>query len=117
MRRSKIAGQIADYQRRQISERCTKNRFSRSKRIATKNNTPWKIPFAQYEKIISLPCNYCGSRFTGSGIGLDRIDSSLGYLKTNVVSCCGVCNSMKSNFHLELFLSRIESIYKNTFKK
>ncbi len=30
-------------------------------------------------------------------LGLDRVDSSLGYVESNVVLCCLVCNRIKSN--------------------
>lgn len=40
------------------------------------------------------PCHYCGGKLgkrcpTG---GLDRIDNAIGYVKGNVLPCCGVCN-------------------------
>lgn len=37
--------------------------------------------------------------------GLDRIDSSLGYVKDNVVSCCRTCNIAKSTMSREEFFA------------
>lgn len=69
------------------------------------------------------PCVYCGGppsnkitetknrkgepSWIGSGVkynGLDRIDSSVGYTKGNVVAACWCCNRMKRNLSVEDFL-------------
>lgn len=41
--------------------------------------------------------------------GIDRIDSSHGYTKDNIVTCCKICNKMKMDMSLDNF---IEQIYK-----
>lgn len=38
--------------------------------------------------IIRRPCYYCGR----AGGGVDRVDSSAGYIFGNVVPCCKICN-------------------------
>lgn len=43
--------------------------------------------------------------------GIDRIDSSKGYTIDNCVSCCPLCNQMKSNIDQNMFLTQIEKIY------
>ena len=71
-----------------------------------------------------LPCAYCGKEPSNifrmkykdvDGVyrrgvdpsmeirwsGLDRVDSSLGYIHGNVVPCCGECNAMKSKLPLD----------------
>ena len=50
----------------------------------------------EYEEIVSLnECEYCGGGLDPAGTGLDRLDSSLGYERANVVPCCGRCNMIK----------------------
>ncbi len=94
---------------------------------------------------IRLPCNYCGSidvhtfmdrylkakrlakHFTSEEIkkyevsmnGIDRIDSSLGYIVSNCVSCCKRCNYMKNSLSLEAFIAHVNKInqYFNKFPK
>ena len=44
--------------------------------------------------IVSRPCVYCG---TQKQIGADRIDNSQGHTSDNVVPCCYLCNSTRSN--------------------
>lgn len=52
---------------------------------------------------IEKGCVYCGDM---SGVGLDRIDNSMGHTKNNVVPCCYTCNCARmDNFsHEEMFV-------------
>jgi hypothetical protein len=40
-------------------------------------------------------CYYCNGDLNEMGIGLDRLDNTIGYLKNNVVPCCDKCNRLK----------------------
>lgn len=71
-------------------------------------------------KILESPCYYCGT-FKSNTItyksnsgtfrrsyqynGIDRVDNSLGYLESNCVPCCKICNRAKGNLSQEEFLS------------
>ena len=44
--------------------------------------------------------------------GLDRIDSSIGYQVDNLVSCCSICNQMKSDRNKEEWLDKMFTILK-----
>jgi len=46
-------------------------------------------------------------------ISIDRMDSSGGYEKDNIVLCCVIVNIMKSDFHVQDFLSICKSITEN----
>lgn len=83
------------------------------------------------------PCHYCGlensnfakdrrggskyhkSKYTSNTIiefnGLDRLDSSKGYLSTNVVSCCKYCNTAKNIMSVEDFMKFIKRVYDHNF--
>lgn len=54
-------------------------------------------------------CNYCGDRILT--IGMDRLDSSKGYILGNVTPCCGLCNSMKNDLSPGQFAEHIKKIY------
>lgn len=45
--------------------------------------------------------------------GLDRIDSSLGYIESNVLPCCIVCNTMKFDLPQNEFYNHIKNIILN----
>lgn len=44
-------------------------------------------------KLLTSECTYCGLH--NSQIGIDRLDSDLGYTNENCVSSCTICNYMK----------------------
>lgn len=84
----------------------SKNRFALAKHSAESRGKEFVISFDEYTKEIVKPCFYCNdilvdesshSGAKGTGIGLDRIDSSLGYVSGNIVRCCGTCNRIKGN--------------------
>lgn len=104
---------------------------------AKTRNLSVEIDFNQYVDITKQNCYYCGSapydkhyaysrRRKTKGIhedsysifnGVDRIDSSLGYTKENICSCCNMCNRMKSDFNILQFLKKIEQIYEYQHRK
>ena len=55
-----------------------------------------------FKELVQHPCWYCGNQKTS----LDRLDSSLGYTRTNVVACCSPCNFMKCDSSVSCFLDR-----------
>jgi hypothetical protein len=89
------------------------------------------IDYKTFIELIESPCEYCGversnsrkdrsyknTRFIYKYNGIDRIDSSKGYEKGNVVSCCKTCNAAKSNMSREDFLSWIKRVYKHSIEK
>lgn len=85
-----------------------------------RRNIAWLLPPNLFLTIIRSPCRYCG-RISGNRIkngsgfslrynGIDRIDNSHPYNAENSVPCCKICNSMKSQLHVEEFLNHIRLI-------
>lgn len=77
-------------------------------------------------KLLKSNCHYCNStpsnlmkykqkyyNYEFSYNGLDRIDSSKGYIYENVVPCCKKCNLAKSDMSYQDFINHIKKIYKN----
>jgi len=96
------------------------------------------LPKENWLRIVFLPCHYCGEidernyaktgdyikkygatltskimeKYTVKMNGVDRVDSSKGYLdEGNSVPCCKMCNRMKNEFTKEEFLNKIKKIY------
>ena len=62
-------------------------------------------------KIISSRCIYCNGKNKDSVNGIDRIDSSKGYIYDNIVSCCSHCNvCIKNTTDIITMLCKIEHI-------
>jgi hypothetical protein len=68
----------------------------------------------QIQTLILQPCFYCGRETdiaTRKTInGLDRLDSSEGYVLANVVTCCHDCNMRKWTLDYSTFLQCIKNI-------
>ena len=62
---------------------------------------------SDFEVLHELACNYCGDNATG----YDRVNSKLGYLKTNIVPACSSCNMMKNAVNVNDFISKIKQIH------
>lgn len=73
------------------------NGFKAGKSAAKKRGLSWEIEFHVYSQIRDNPCHYCGGALPPSGSGLDRIANEIGYIKSNVVPCCGTCNKARGN--------------------
>ena len=106
-----------------LPERACENRvFSGCARGARKRNLEWSLDFETFKRFMYSNCFYCNrpphqkmrSRRTSIlYTGIDRIDSSRGYFKDNIVASCGTCNYMKSDMQIQVFLEHIRCISEN----
>ena len=97
--------------------------FGRYKHPAASLRREFFLTKEGFSSLISRKCHYCGmlpaqklrrilpahSEFSYNGI--DRIDNAKGYVESNVVPCCGLCNEMKSDKSHEDFLRQVEAIH------
>jgi hypothetical protein len=60
--------------------------------------------------MMNSKCFYCGFLSTDTLNGIDRLDSSLYYEKDNCVSCCKICNFMKTCLDPLTFIKRCKHI-------
>lgn len=86
---------------------------------------PSQISFEEFKTLAAMACHYCGvepsnrilrkkhAEFRYSG--LDRVDSSLGYLKDNIVPACKDCNLAKGTKTREQFMQWVQRIYGHSF--
>lgn len=77
------------------------------------------ITFENFQKLVLLPCHYCGQEpyaekkslyDSQKANGFDRVDNKIGYVQGNLVPCCKLCNFMKRSSSLEEFLSHVIKI-------
>lgn len=89
----------------------------------------WELTRDDVAFITKQNCTYCGCEpsrvmktdsLTDHGHyvynGIDRVDSTKGYIIDNVVACCTKCNWMKSNLSINDFKEHIMKIYNNITK-
>lgn len=80
---------------------------------------PFELSFEEFSDICSKNCHYCnrhpslvfeGRDGTSRYGGIDRVDSSKGYIHKNVVPCCQICNRMKLAMSLNDFITHVTKI-------
>lgn len=79
---------------------------------ANKKGFEFEISEEEYNNITSQNCYICGKINTETNQnGIDRVDSSIGYITTNIRSCCCECNIMKKKYSFTDFIDKLSLIY------
>ena len=86
--------------------------YNEYKRRADNKSLLFEITNDEYVELIADNCYLCGrdgsNEFTN---GIDRIDNNLGYIISNVKSCCGSCNYIKKDMELNELFEKMLMIY------
>lgn len=91
--------------------RTLRGRWRKMRKTAFCRNMDVLLTFEQYENLIKPNrCHYCENSLPMAGGGIDRLDSSKGYIDGNCVPCCHICNQMKNDLTVQDFLSHISKI-------
>ncbi len=75
---------------------------------AKDKNIQWELSDEEARNYFNSKCEYCNTLNNYNGI--DRIDSSKGYTKDNIVPCCSVCNMMKGTKTVKEFIDIVSYI-------
>ena len=81
----------------------------------------------RFRELVKQSCYYCGrepssvykrgreAKLADNSFllynGIDRMNNSLGYTKENSITCCGICNSAKSDRDIRDFIDWIKVVY------
>ena len=96
--------------RNELARNNLKPQYTTYKKGAKDRNLEFNISYDEYEALVKLPCHYCGIIQERGFNGIDRRNSSIGYIIENSVSCCPMCNYMKGPLTESIFLNRVEHI-------
>jgi len=94
--------------------------YGKYKHTAKARNITFQLTFDEFLKLVLAPCYLCGSVKLGRTSyssdskkgadtptfkhnGIDRVNSTKGYVKKNVKPCCWKCNRMKSDLSIRGF--------------
>ena len=96
-------------------------RYKKYELGAKKRKLAFELSKEEFDEITKRPCFYC-EEFSDecNGVpynGVDRIDSSEGYIRNNCVPCCEMCNRMKLDYDLYEWLKHIKKIADTLFEK
>lgn len=91
----------------------------RKKRQAAKRGLEFKLSQSEFQDLIESDCFYCGSppNQVSKGVvyqGIDRVDSTKGYVPGNVVPCCKFCNWGKNTLSQKEFFDHVLKIAKHS---
>jgi len=87
--------------------------FLRCKRRANRRGLNFNLTKDYFKDNRNIGCYYCGDKMLR--LGIDRVDSNKGYLKSNAVVCCGKCNVMKRRTTQQGFIEQCKKIAKKHF--
>lgn len=95
------------------------NRYCEYKNNAKRRGIEFNLTPDEFKFLISQPCHYCGgnskNKFAKSkGNGVDRKNSSIGYIIDNCVPCCSTCNFIKNKMPYNDFILYIRQLYERT---
>ena len=94
-------------------------RFDRVKRRAKEKGLAFELTVDDYWGVkASSSCVYCG--MDSDDMTIDRSDNSKGYIKSNVVPACPICNDLKSdrfNYEEMLEIGKVVAKMKNRVNK
>lgn len=90
---------------------------------AKKRGLEWGLSREDFNRLTQLSCHYCGrprlntiKSPSGNGSylysGLDRMDNCLGYVLSNVVPCCWICQRAKMDIPYPDFLKYLDILVK-----
>ena len=80
---------------------------------ARKRNLVFELSKDEIYSMIEKQCYYCKEINKIGWNGIDRLDNKKGYIESNVVPCCTMCNIMKSGFSKNIFLKFCKNIVNN----
>lgn len=96
--------------------------INRYQNKAKKRGFEWSLTDQEAHDLMTNDCVYCGSSpqqiahgfknkdFITLYNGIDRVDSTIGYIMSNCVSCCGQCNIMKHETQLSDWFAHMRKI-------
>lgn len=88
-------------------------RFLDYKKGAKRRNKEFDLSFEEFSSFNGKPCFYCGEIL--NAVALDRVVNTIGYIPSNVVPCCWICNRMKMVLSKDEFINQCNKISKRFF--
>lgn len=116
---------LACYRGRGSSEETAIDRILHTyKKTALNRGLVFALSYEQFKNLLSGRCFFCkipsqnklvlSPHYFYQYSGIDRLDNDLGYIQSNCVSCCIVCNRAKANLEIHEFMEWIERVTENT---
>lgn len=105
--RSTLEGREKANKYEKMFKKTTPGRYYQYKTGSKRRGFIFELSKLDFNNLISRNCTYCDSC---ESIGVDRMDNNIGYTIENSVSCCTMCNFMKKNFCVNLFIEHCKKV-------
>lgn len=83
-------------------------KFGKYRQSAKVRSLSFDLSLEEFASFWQKPCTYCGDSI--QTIGIDRLDSSIGYNIHNCTSCCAVCNRMKLDHTFGFWINHMKKV-------
>ena len=122
-KKSRVTGCGCTGKRKPLGEAAKTEVYNLKKANARARGKEFTLTLDEFIAIASSPCRYCGLEWSSLGPkhprfhggfphnGIDRIDSTMGYVPGNCVPCCKTCNYAKSDMTVEQFRAWLRRIH------
>jgi hypothetical protein len=77
---------------------------------AQRDGRAFELSLDEFVGLYKADCFYCGIPESN---GVDRVNNDIGYVFSNCVPCCTMCNKMKISHPKDVFLNHIQKIAKH----
>ena len=96
-------------ERRRKYSQSKRGRYLAYKGSASGRSKPcaFELTYEQFIEFWQKPCTYCNGDI--GTVGLDRMDSTKGYILENVTPCCRTCNEKKSNLPYARWMAFVDA--------
>lgn len=84
--------------------------YTRYKHNANLKNLIFNFTKEEFIDLVKLECHYCKTIQSRGFNGIDKVNILNDYVANNCVSCCFICNKMKSCLSHDVFILRITHI-------
>lgn len=81
------------------------------RRAAGNVDKTYQLPEDMVLELVSAPCYMCSRQ---PAFGIDRFDSSIGYVADNVRPCCSKCNYVKKDWPYADVIGHVDKVYAYT---
>ena len=85
--------------------------FKIYKRSARLKKLMFEFSEEEFKTLVTQNCYYCNIVDEKGFNGIDRMNQQMGYISSNSVSCCSMCNWMKGSLDSATFIKRTRHIH------
>jgi len=82
--------------------------YLKYKSISPKRGLSFELSIDIFKLHFRGNCHYCNDVMIN--VGFDRVDNNIGYVESNIVPCCTVCNIMKHAMPVDVFINHCKKI-------